>query len=168
MTMPHRPVTVSRTSSTKQRAKSFENQSVVGNGQRVVDAGELRVAFAPDEFGGVERSDNVEKEGSAAFDGLQHEVGHGPDILAGDAAGEVAVVESQAGHQYDDAPERDLGQDVCDAQAGQRGELRECCSGAEYRVYGGQLGRHEAAPRRHGGKLLLASQGGALAAGAGG
>ena len=79
-----------------------------GNGQRVVDAGEVGVALAPDEFGGVERGDNVEEERRAAFHGLQHEVGDGPDILAGDAAGVVAVVEGEAGHQDDDAPERDL------------------------------------------------------------
>jgi len=41
----------------------LENQSVVSAiGSRIVDAGEVGVALAPDELGGVEGGDNVEEE----------------------------------------------------------------------------------------------------------
>ncbi len=101
------------------------------DGQRVVDAVEVGVALAPDEFGGVESGDDVEEERGAAFDGLQHEVGDGPDVLSGDAAGEVAVVDGEAGHEDEDAPEGDLTQDVGDADSGEREKLREGGRGAE-------------------------------------
>ena len=120
MTMPQRPVTVSRTSSTKHRANEL-GKPVGGfaDGQRVVDSGEVRVALAPDQLGGVEGGDDVEEERGAAFDGLQHEVGDGPDVLLRDTPGEVAVVERENGHEDDDAPERNLVQDVGDADAGE-------------------------------------------------
>ncbi len=38
------------------------------DGQGIVDAGEVGVALAPDEFGGVEGGDDVEEERGAAFD----------------------------------------------------------------------------------------------------
>src|ERR1017187_3726941 len=128
------------------------------NGQRVMDTGEMRVALAPDELGGVEGSDNEEEEFGAAFDGLQHEVGDRPDILIGDAPGVVAVVESDAGHQDDDAPEGDFADDVGNAQAGERGELRQRGSGAEDLADGEELGCDEAAPLRHSGEILLAAK----------
>ena len=53
----------------------------LGDGQRIVDAGEVGVALAPDQLGGVERGDDVEEQHGAAFDRLQHEVGDGPDVL---------------------------------------------------------------------------------------
>ena len=109
MTMPTSMVTVSRTSSTNAMAVSFESQSVVSlHGQRVVDAVEVGVAFAPDEFGGVERRDDVEEQRRAAFHRLQHQVGDGPDVHAADAAGEVAVVDGEDDQQADDRPERNL------------------------------------------------------------
>ena len=137
------------------------------NGQRVMDASELGVALAPDEFGRVEGGDNVEEEDGAAFHGLEHEVGDGPDVPVGDAAGVVAVVESDAGHQDDDAPEGNLVQNVGDAQAGERGELRQGCFEAEDLVNGGELRGDKAASWRGSGEVLLAGQGGAFAAGAG-
>ena len=90
-------------------AVSFESQSVVcAQGQRVVDAVEAGVALAPDEFGGVQRGNDEEEQRGGAFDRLQHQIGHGPDIAAGNAAGEVAVVDRERNQQSDDAPERDL------------------------------------------------------------
>ena len=139
-----------------------------GNGQRVVDAGEVRVALAPDQLGGVERGDDVEEELRAAFHGLQHEVGDRPDVRSGHVAGVVAVVDGDAGHQDDDAPERDFAQDIRDAQAGERDELRQGGSGAEDLVDAGELRRDQAAPWRDRGQFLLAGQGGAFAAGCGG
>ena len=148
MRMPQRPVTVSRINSTKQRAKSLENQSVVSrDGQRVVNAGEVGVAFAPDQFGGVERGDNVEEELGAAFDRLQHEVGDGPDVPVRDAAGEVAVVDGDSGHEDENAPEGNLAQDIGDAEAGERGELREGGSGAEDLMDDGELCGDQASAR---------------------
>ena len=83
----------------------------------------MGVALAPDELGGVEGGDNVEEEDGAAFDGLQHQVSHRPDVLIADAARVVAVVDGDAGHQDQETPEWDLVHDVGNAQAGERGEL---------------------------------------------
>ena len=65
----------------------------LAHGQSVVDAVEVGVALAPEQFRGVEGGDDVEEEEGAALDRLQHEVGDWPDVLFGDAAGEVAVVD---------------------------------------------------------------------------
>ena len=92
----------------------------LGNGQSVMDAGEVCVALAPDELGGVQGGDNIEEELRAAFDRLEHQVSDRPDILIRDVAGVVAVVEGDAGHQDDDDPKRDFVQDGGDAQAGER------------------------------------------------
>jgi hypothetical protein len=59
-----------------------------GHGQRVVNAVEAVVALAPDEFGGIEPRDDIEEQGRAALDRLQHQIGHGPDVLAIDPTGE--------------------------------------------------------------------------------
>ncbi len=82
------------------------------HGKRVVNAVEVVVAFAPDELGGVEGGDDVEEEGSAAFDGLEHEVSDGPDVFVAAASREVAVVDGEDDQQADDSPEGDLADDV--------------------------------------------------------
>ena len=53
------------------------------------------------------------------LDRLQHQVGHGPYVLAADPAGKVAVVDRENDHQTHDGPERDLAHDGADAQSGQ-------------------------------------------------
>jgi hypothetical protein len=95
------------------------------HGQRIVDAGEACVALAPDEFGCVEGSDDVQEDYGAAFNGLQHEIGDGPDDFAAHPAGEVAAVESECGHEEEDSPEGNFVNDVRDADAGEGEELSQ-------------------------------------------
>lgn len=49
-------------------------------GKRIVDAVEVRVALAPDEFRRVESNNNVREERGVALDSAQHEVGYGPNV----------------------------------------------------------------------------------------
>ncbi len=122
-----------------------------GDRQGVVDSGEVGIALAPDQLGGIQSGDDVEEQRRAAFHGLQHQVGDGPDVLSADAAGEVAVIEGQAGHQNHDSPEGHFGEDVGDAQAGQRGELGQGGTRAEDLVDYRQPCRDQTPPRRRGG-----------------
>ena len=74
-------VTASRITSTITMAVSLESQSVVSlHGQSVMDAVEMVVAFAPDEFRGIEGGDDIEEERRAAFDSLEHEIGDWPNV----------------------------------------------------------------------------------------
>ncbi len=86
------------------------------HGQRVVDAVEMGVALAPDEFSGVKRGDDVEEESGRAFDGLEHEVGDGPDVATGEATGEVAVVDGEGDEESGERPERNFAEDVGEAK----------------------------------------------------
>ena len=88
----------------------------LSHGQRVVDAVEMGVALAPDQLRGVEGGDDEEKEQRAAFDGLHHEVGDGPDVLFRNPPGEMAVVDGEGDDEGDDGPERNLAHNVAHAQ----------------------------------------------------
>src|ERR1700676_3759788 len=55
----------------------------------IMDAVEVRVALAPEQFRRIESRDYIEKEESASLYRLQHEVGDWPDVLLGQVAGEV-------------------------------------------------------------------------------
>ena len=114
-----------------QREEFAEPVGGFAHGKRVVDAVEMGVALAPDEFGGVERGDDEEEESGRAFDGLDHEVGDGPDIAAGDASGEVAVVDGEGDEEADERPERNFAKDVGEAEFCERDELAPGCGGAE-------------------------------------
>ena len=87
--------------------------------QCVVDAVEVGVALAPDEFGGVERGDDIEEEGRAAFHCLQHEISDRPHVFPANASGEVAVVDAKDDQQADDCPEGNLAKNLRDAQPGE-------------------------------------------------
>ena len=52
----------------------------LAHGQSIMDAVEVRVALAPEQFCGVESRNNEEEEQGAALDRLDHEVGDGPDV----------------------------------------------------------------------------------------
>ena len=123
------------------------------HGQRVVDLLEMRVAFAPYQFASVERGDDDEEDHRHAFDRLQHEVGHGPDITILDAAGEVSVDEDINDHDQRDGPEDRLAGDIADAHADQGGELQPCGARAEILMHLRQ--QHAEERPRWAGFLLL-------------
>jgi hypothetical protein len=80
MRMPQMPVIVSRTNSTKHKARNFENQSVVsliGSGHEYL---KIEYRALANKFGSVKSDYDVEEELSSAFGRLEHEVSDGPDI----------------------------------------------------------------------------------------
>src|SRR5579864_2737518 len=91
----------------------------------VVNAVEVSVALAPEQFRGVKTSDNQKKEDGAALDGLQHEVGDGPDISFSDAASEIAIVDAEGDQQRYQRPEHHVAQNIAQPQAGEREVLGE-------------------------------------------
>lgn len=91
----------------------------LAHGQRVVDAVYVRITLAPDEFSSIEPGDDKKEKSGAPFDGLQHEVGHGPDVNVGDTTCEVAIIDGEYDHESANRPERNLVQDESDAQTGE-------------------------------------------------
>ena len=127
-----------------EREELAEPVGGLAHGERVVDAVEMRIALAPDEFSGVERRDDEEKESRGAFDGLHHEKGDRPDVAAGDASGEVAVVDGEGDQKADERPERDFVKDVGETKFCERDELAPGCGGAEDLADDRQLGGDDA------------------------
>ena len=140
----------------------------LAHGQSIVDAVEVGVALAPEQFGGIEGRDNEEEEQGAALDGLDHEVGDGPDVLFGDAAGEIAVVDAEGDEEGDDGPERNVAENVAQAQAGERDVLGKGGGGSEGLMDEGQASGDEGADGRGLREFLFLRFGGAAALGAGG
>ena len=149
-------------------AVSFESQSVVSmHGQCVMDAVEMGVAFAPDEFGGIKGGDDIKEEGRAAFDRLEHQIGDRPNVHAAGAPGEVTVVGGEGDEQSNDRPERNLAEDGADAQPAEGKVLRERSADAEYLVApaaGGPLraigrGRSSSLPARAPGRRACPASG---------
>jgi hypothetical protein len=90
-----------------------------------MDAVEIGIALALEELCGMKACDIEEKEESAALDRLDHEVRDGPDVLFGDAAGELAIVDAEGDQEDDERPERYIAEDVAQAQAREREVLGE-------------------------------------------
>ena len=95
--------------------------------------------FAPYEFGGVERGDDEEEECCGAFYGLNHKVGNGPNVAAGDASGKVAVVDGEGDEDADERPERNFAKDVGEAKSRERYELAPGRGGIEDLADDGQF-----------------------------
>ncbi len=135
-------VTVSSTSSTNAMAVSFDSQSVaspIGSASWMPSKWVSRSRQISS--AGVQRGDDVEEEGRAAFHRLQHQVGDRPDVHLAHAPGELSVVDREHDQQADDRPERDLVHDRADAQARERQVLRERRACAENLVHPRQARR---------------------------
>src|SRR5580704_6502141 len=90
----------------------------LAHGQRVMDAVEVSIALAPEEFRGIETRDNEEEKQGAALDGLDHQVRDRPDVLLSDAASEITVVNPEGEEQGDEGPEWYVTKDIAQAEAG--------------------------------------------------
>jgi len=108
-------------------------------GQGIVNLLEADVALAPDELAGIHGGDDDEEQHRRTLHRLQHEEGYGPDVAVVEPAGEVAIDESIDEHDEGDGPERDLADNVANAQAHEAGELLKGGGSAEGLVHGGQL-----------------------------
>ena len=75
------------------------------------------IPLAPYELCRVKRRYNVEKQSGTAFDGLQHEIRHGPHVLLSQVAGVITVTEAENNQQASDRPERDFMQDGAHAHS---------------------------------------------------
>ena len=88
------------------------------HGQGVVDAIEFVVAFAPNQFGRVERTDDNQEKERIALYGSDHQVSDGPDVFIADLAGVASVQGREADDESDNCPEGNLTGNGTDAQAG--------------------------------------------------
>src|SRR5579862_3484738 len=130
-----------------ERKKFAEPIGGFAHGKRVVDSVEVGIALAPNEFSGVERGHDVEKESSGAFDGLEHEVGDGPNVAASEATGEIAVVDGEGDEESGERPERNFAKDVGETELCERDELAPGCGGVEHLTNDGQFRGDDAALR---------------------
>src|ERR1700693_5374247 len=89
------------------------------HGQSVMDAIKVDVALAPEEFCGIEGGHDVKKQDRAALDGLQHEISDWPNVLFGEVAGKVAVVDAEGDEERHNAPERYVAKNIAPAPAGE-------------------------------------------------
>lgn len=89
-----------------------------------MNAFEVGVALTPDEFGCVERGDNVEEDDCPTLDCLQHEVGDGPDIHSFDPSRVMPVVQGHPGHQNEKHPEGNIANGIAHAHAAEGKVLR--------------------------------------------
>src|SRR6202034_1355388 len=108
-----------------------------------------------------EGSDDDEKHEGVAADGVEHEEGDGVEGRVLDVTGEVAEEESIHHHDGEDGPEGQLGKDVFDADAGERGELLEGGGEVEDLMDDGQTLGDERADGLGGGGIVFAFTGGA-------
>src|SRR5579862_4892089 len=115
------------------------------HGKRVVDAVEMGIAFTPDEFGGVERGDDVEEESGRTFDGLHHEIGDGPGVPTCDATREVAVVDGEGDEERSERPKWNFAKDVGEAERRKREKLTPSRGGVEHLMNERELGGENAA-----------------------
>src|SRR5579875_2923693 len=107
----------------------------------------MRFTLAPDEFGSVERGNDVKEERGAAFHSLEHQVSDRPDVDTTHFAREMSIVHTEHDQEADDGPERNLTDDVIDAQTGEREKLPKRCSETENLSYAGECTSDERAHR---------------------
>src|SRR6202012_1614609 len=104
-----------------------------------------------------ESGDDEKEKRGRTLDGLDHQVGDGPDVTAGDASSEVAIVDGEGDEKADERPERNFTKNVGEAEFCERDELTPGCSGAEDLMDDGQLGGDETA---FGARIFLLEHGG--------
>ena len=80
--------------------------------QSVMDPRELSVSFAPDQLRRIQRRHDEEEQAGPALNRLQHQVGHRPHILPGNAPRIMAIVQRDRGHQNRNHPKRNLSHNV--------------------------------------------------------
>ncbi len=108
---------------------------------------EVIVPLAPDEFRRIQGGNDIEEQGRAAFDCLEHEIGNGPDVFVAGMSREVTVIDCEDDEQAGDCPEGNLAGDGADAKACQRQVLHPGGTGTEELTYPGQPCRHQRANR---------------------